>query len=618
MGAVGTWTRLKNTPNFSAANHLLLTDGTVICQDLENNVWWRLTPDANGSYINGTWSRIADAPSDYGPLWYSSAVLPSGNVIVIGGEYNLGSSEIWTNLGAYYNASTNTWTPVTPPDNGQGIWANIGDAQSIVLPDGRFILGNPFGTAMAAFNESTLDFTDVNTTGKVDRLDEEGWTLLPDGSILTVDAIKSPGAERYIPTSDTSGSWVSAGSTPNSLEDATTQELGPMVLRYDGTVFATGATKYNAIYNVSTGAWTAGPDFPSGLDIADGPCCLLPNDHVLVATSPGVFNTPVTFLEFDGTKWINAPNFPNASGDSSFQVMLLMLPTGQVMATDFSNDVEIYTPDGTYQSAWKPMVTNVAANVSAGQRNVTLQGMQLNGLSQCNAYGDDQQAATNYPIVRITNNATKHVFYCKTHDHSTMAVATGSAIVSTFFDVPKNIETGTSTLEVIANGIPSNGVPITVGNNFLDHLTSIAQLEGTGTTGSVSATYKQDGIGFNVQSVHEGTTGQVASAVGIFTIPKGTILSAPEIDFTRSAPTGATNFTYLWNWVTNKWVPFGTLGANGTYQRSSITMSLSQFSSYENSAGQVKILFRAVFPQHLTSAPPPFLMSVDLAQFGLF
>ena len=43
-----------------------------------------------------------------------------------------------------------------------------------------------------------------------------------------------------------------------------------------------------------------------------------------------------------------------------------------------------------------------------------------------------------------------------------MGVATGSAIVSTFFDVPTNIEVGASKLEVVANGIPSPPMNITV------------------------------------------------------------------------------------------------------------------------------------------------------------
>jgi hypothetical protein len=54
------------------------------------------------------------------------------------------------------------------------------------------------------------------------------------------------------------------------------------------------------------------------------------------------------------------------------------------------------------------------------------------------------------------------VFYAKTHDHSTMRVATGKATVSTSFDVPKGIETGASSVVVVANGIPSKAVSITV------------------------------------------------------------------------------------------------------------------------------------------------------------
>jgi hypothetical protein len=65
-------------------------------------------------------------------------------------------------------------------------------------------------------------------------------------------------------------------------------------------------------------------------------------------------------------------------------------------------------------------------------------------------------------LVRITNTATGHVFYARTHNHSTMGVATGSAIVSTNFDVPSTMETGLSTLEVVANGIPSLAVTVTV------------------------------------------------------------------------------------------------------------------------------------------------------------
>jgi len=90
-----------------------------------------------------------------------------------------------------------------------------------------------------------------------------------------------------------------------------------------------------------------------------------------------------------------------------------------------------------------------------------ISGHLFNGMSQAAAYGDDDQSATNFPLVRITNNATGHVFYSRTHDHSSMAVASSDA-VSTHFDVPANQEHGPSKLVVVANGIPSAPVAVVV------------------------------------------------------------------------------------------------------------------------------------------------------------
>jgi hypothetical protein len=196
------------------------------------------------------------------------------------------------------------------------------------------------------------------------------------------------------------------------------------------------------------------------LDIADGPASLLPSGNVLCAASPGVFNTPTHFFEFDGTNLNQVPGPPNASVDSSYYGRMLLLPTGQVLFTDGSTDLEIYTAAGTYNSAWAPIITKVPAIVTHGHSYV-INGKQFNGFSQAVAYGDDAQAATNYPLVRITNHGTGRVFYARTHNHSTMAVAFTGA-VSTHFDVPLGIDLGPSDVVVVANGIPSSPAAITV------------------------------------------------------------------------------------------------------------------------------------------------------------
>jgi hypothetical protein len=451
-----TWQPLTHQPTFSASNAHLLTDGTIMVHDAGAQNWWKLTPDANGSYVNGMWSQLASLPAGYSPLYYASAVLKDGRVIVMGGEYNFFNA-VWTNLGAIYNPLTNKWKSMGHPAG----WTTIGDAQSVILADGTFMLANCCTKEAALLDAKTLTWTPVGT-GKADINDEEGWALLPSGEVLTVDAFNGLNSELFDPGT---GAWSLAGSTVVSLVDPSSAEIGPAVLRPDGTVFATGATGHNAIYNTVTGVWSAGPDFPKVggvfLDIADGPAALLPNGNVLAGASPGIFKANTRFFEFNGTTLTQVARTPNSPNFSSFEGRMLVLPTGQVLFTDGTTDVEIYTSTGSPNPAWAPAITKVPGTLIHG-KTYTLKGTQLNGLSQASAYGDDAQAATNYPLVRITNNGTGHVSYARTKNHSSMGVATGNAIVSTHFTVPAGIELGPSQLQAVANGIASNPVSVTI------------------------------------------------------------------------------------------------------------------------------------------------------------
>ena len=109
--------------------------------------------------------------------------------------------------------------------------------------------------------------------------------------------------------------------------------------------------------------------------------------------------------------------------DRRFYGHFLELPTGQLMFTDFSSDVEIFTPKGTYKAAWQPTITSVPSTITHGKSYV-VKGTQLSGLTNGAAYGDDFQDSTNYALVRITNTASKHVVYAKTTNPSTFAVQT--------------------------------------------------------------------------------------------------------------------------------------------------------------------------------------------------
>ena len=455
-------TNLKNQPPDGAGIGFQMTDGTVIFQGNEQSDWWKLTPDIKGSYVNGTWSQVASLPSGYVPLYFASAVLADGRLVIVGGEYN-SLQFLLTNKAAIYDPKTNKWTALGHPKG----WGYIGDSPAVVLPDGKFMVGRKLDKRMAVLDPTTLTWTELGSKGKKDFNAEEGWTLMPDGSVLTYDVKDAPHSEKYIYSMQ---EWFTAGSTIVDLHSPhdggcipypggcypAPGEVGPGILQTDGTVFATGSGSdggsgpgHTAIYTpgknpTDPGKWVAGPDFPNNDNAGDSFAALLTNGRPLILGDSG------TLYEFDGKKLVAGPG--TGSGAS-----LMVLPTGEVIVAGS----QVYTSTGTYKAAWAPTITTYSKSVTRGS-TYKISGTQFNGLSQAASFGDEDQTATNYPLVRITNNATHHVFYAKTHDHSTMAVATGNAIVFTNFDVPAKMETGASSLVVVANGIPSKPVSITV------------------------------------------------------------------------------------------------------------------------------------------------------------
>jgi hypothetical protein len=546
----GTWTPLANQPtflnppsqcalypnancappgNFSFGGVFaenLLTDGSVLIEALafDDNfnfsfVEYKLSPDAFGSYVNGTWKQVASLPdaasaanpNGWGPFAFAAAVLPDGRVIYEGGEYTGFFDFLLTNRGAIYDPVADKWTSVSPPSFFVDLYPPralfapnpIGDSQSVVLADGTFMLADKMSRQAALLDLKTMTWTETGTSTKADLNDEEGWTLLPNGKVLTVDCYTDfffhliptyptdpTNSEIYDPQT---GQWSSAGSTINTLTDPVTAEMGPGVLRPDGTVFAVGAPGSTSIYHVRSGRWSVGPHLPispQGFQYTaqDAPGALLPNGNVLFGVSGGAeppgggySGPPLAFFEFDGHRLIAEPTIPDGPILTSSNASLLLLPTGQVLAADSNTDVEIYTPDGhdnehehqqehehehEQEHQWAPIVLWAPRAVHPG-KSYELRGIRFNGMSQASMYGDEGQNATNYPLVRITNLRTKHVFYSRTHDHSSMAVASDD-VVSTHFDVPANQESGPSKLEVVANGIASEPLIVHVESDERD------------------------------------------------------------------------------------------------------------------------------------------------------
>ncbi|HEX6771354.1 MAG TPA: kelch repeat-containing protein [Acidobacteriaceae bacterium] len=482
---MASWQSLHNQPSFAADTMLLLTDGTVMVHELNTAHWHRLTPDSSGGYINGSWSSLASLPDNSGipttkggptnaPLYFASAVLADGRVFVAGGEYNTGKADADILTAQIYDPLSDTWTAIATPAG----WTGIGDAPSCVLADGRLLLGNFNSSATAILDPATLTWkaagTKNGTTGntKADSCSEETFNLLPNGNVLTVECSNTPKAEQYIPGSDT---WVSAGSTGETLPQACpgfVAEIGPALTLPDGRAFAVGATGATALYTpdpdpAKAGTWTNGPTLTDAQGNTsfpmDVPGVLLPNGKVMVLGAPGPpcnYPSPTTVFLYDpGNNTASVITGPSNADGSPFGARLLLLPNGQVMYSASRKDIEVYTPDSGGQASWKPTITDFPGTLYLGE-TYRISGTQFNGVSQACSYGDDAQAATNYPIVRLQIGGKS--FYLRTFNHSTMAIATGAAIVSTSVYVPGNIPAGRGSVVVIANGIASDPVSVTV------------------------------------------------------------------------------------------------------------------------------------------------------------
>ncbi len=264
----GTWVRIARPAPFNVGTMLLLTDGSIFCHDAGagygTSNWWKFSPDAMGSYRNGTWKKAASIPNTpngtaNSPLYFASAVLNDGRVFVAGGEYN-GSSNAADVLAAeIYDPVSDSWSNLSTPNG----WTAIGDAPICVLPNGTLLIGSILTNATAIYDPVANSWS-ASANKNNSASDEESWVLLPENTVLSVDCNGHPQTEKYVIAEN---AWVIAGATPSDLVEASSLEVGPAMLLPDGRAFAIGATGKTALYSMQAnpgdpGQWDPGPDFP--------------------------------------------------------------------------------------------------------------------------------------------------------------------------------------------------------------------------------------------------------------------------------------------------------------------------------------------------------------------
>jgi hypothetical protein len=106
-----SWQPMANPAPSSIQLMVQMTDGTILVQSFDGQTWMKLTPDAQGSYVNGTWTTLA--PSHLPAIYFASQVLPDGRFWYVGGEYTgPGLLPNWGNRGEIYDPVANRWKDI--------------------------------------------------------------------------------------------------------------------------------------------------------------------------------------------------------------------------------------------------------------------------------------------------------------------------------------------------------------------------------------------------------------------------------------------------------------------------------------------------------------------------
>ncbi len=345
--------------------------------------------------------------------------------------------------------STGTWSSFAPSDS---IAAAVGTGGANPI---QITSTNPLPAGMPSGAKVTISgitgFSAVNGTFFITVTGANTFTL--NGTNGTTGT-----------ANPNTGNW----STPSG-NIASGAELGPGFLLPDGDAFYVGATTNTALYDPTTNTWSAGPTIPNGVGANDAPGAVLPNGRVLFMASatpafgPGTNSinpvpTGSSLYEYDPvsntiTQVANLPPVFNGilTGQAAFVSRMLVLPSGQVMITDSDGQPYIYTPAGSPQAAWRPVITSITNN---GSGTFTLTGTQLNGLDEGAAYGDDAQMDTNFPIVELQSGG--NTYFARTFNWSSTNVATGTTPETTQFTLPAGTNLSDfSSVTVVANGIAS-------------------------------------------------------------------------------------------------------------------------------------------------------------------
>lgn len=291
---------------------------------------------------------------------HTSTLLPSGQVLVAGGENTTGA----TSSAGLYDPATGLWTPTggmnTPRSGHAAALITGGPLSGMVLAAGGSSVCRgctPILASAELYDPSTGLWSDTGSMTIARYWDNASPAVLPDGSILVVGGTTCcpyswfNKAETYDPASQT---W-----TPTSTKMTNANER--VILLPDGNVLVAGGVKGSAptavnvadveLFDSSAGTWTATASMST--DRAQHTLTLLSSRQVLVAGGGsggwGICNDLTSAELYDSSAGTWFPTGNMTAARSGFSATLL--PNGQVLAAGGNNcegnvlsSAELYTP----------------------------------------------------------------------------------------------------------------------------------------------------------------------------------------------------------------------------------------------------------------------------------
>jgi hypothetical protein len=423
----------------------LLSGGNMLVGDLVNGNTFIYHPSTNMWTMSGTKVHSSDSSDEEG--W---AQMTDGSLMA----YDLFQSvAVGQGFAEKYNPTTGLWSSISPPDGAAAGTLPVLSSPALGyelgpvlrLQDGRMIvvganqhtaLLNPSTTPLPTWSAGPDIIGSLNGFSSPFGADDAPAAVLPNGHvIMAADAGPSPVVS--------TGKLMSGSPVITSIQSTAKFQLY-------WSVSGTG---------IPPGAYITSIDSLTQVHISANAT----NSRTTTITWGGIFSNPTQLFDFDPTTNSVSPMSPaipdvNLLYEGAYPTRMLILPTGQLLFSDASAQLWIYTSDGAPNPALRPVINKIAYN---GGGVFTLTGQQLNGQSAGAAYGDDDQMDSNYPIIRMVTPTGK-VYYARSYNWSAVSVAGGSTPETVNFTLNPGLTPGNYLVYVSGAGISSFPIVLNV------------------------------------------------------------------------------------------------------------------------------------------------------------